>query len=106
MRYDELSLFTHEELSAFTNAELEMLPADLMRKILDSNKPLPPSAVLKLNKIIEQANSQIRDPKKKIRQLVSEKTTTIELCKLLVSIVAHAPALYDGFIKIMECLFG
>lgn len=106
MRYDELSLFTHEELSSFTNAELEMLPADLMRKILDSNNPLPPSVALKLNKIIEQANNQISDPKKKIKKMVSEKTTTIELCKLLVSIVAHAPALYDGFTMILDTLFG
>ena len=105
MRHDELILFTHEELSNFTQEELEMLPADLMRKILDTDMPLPPSVISRLNDLIAQTNNRA-GAKYKIEKIISENTNAIDLCKILVSIIYHAPDIYNGFVFILRNLFG
>ena len=102
MEHNDLEKFTHEELSYFTNEELELLPADLMRRLLDRNGPLPPSAVEKLNALIEQTNNQIDDSDKKITKRISKSTKTIDLLKLLVFIIYNAPKIAEGFIFILE----
>lgn len=102
MKYEELRNFTHDELSHFTYKELEMVPADLMRRILDNDKPLPPAIVLKLNKMIEEANKQITDPAKKIKQKITKNTKAIALCGLLIQIVGNAPKIAEGFIYVLD----
>lgn len=102
MTHEELGMFTHEELAHFTQDELAMAPANLMRRILDNDKPLPPSIVQKLNGMIEEANKQITDPSKKIKQKITKDTKAIALCELLIQIVANAPKIAEGFIYVLD----
>ena len=105
MKYEELENFSNDELSYFTNEDLEMIPADLRRRILNNNAPLPPSAIIKLNAMIDQANEQIANPKKKIKKKISKDTKAIDLFGILIQIIANASQIAESFIYILENLF-
>lgn len=105
MKHDELSRFTHAELSNFTQEELAMIPADLLRKVLDDDRPVPPSVVARIRELCDQANKERKvKGKPLIKMFPDNPKSTVQLTKLWAYLVMHAPELRAGLDSILSWL--
>lgn len=64
MKNCELCNFTHAELSYFTHEELALIPADLLRKVLDDDRPVPPSVIKRIEELCRNLPENAPKPKK------------------------------------------
>lgn len=107
MKNRELCNFTHAELSYFTHEELALIPADLLRKVLDDDRPVPPSVVERIRELCEQENKKRKSKGLPPIKFASEDPkNAIELLKVLVSLAVHAEDIKNGFELILSGFFG
>ena len=64
MKNRELCNFTHAELSYFTHEELALIPADLLRKVLDDDRPVPPSVIKRIEELCGELPENARSQKR------------------------------------------
>ena len=105
MNHSELSRFTHAELSNFTQEELAMIPADLLRKVLHDDRPVPPSVVERIKEICEQENNTRKAKGQPlIKMFPDNPKNAVQLTKLWAYLVMHAPELKAAIDSILSWL--
>lgn len=79
MTHEELSHFTYNEINCLTYSELQMPLKDLLKKLVDENRPVPISFYNKLCELCDEVNSgKIELDTQRISELqASEANSTI-----------------------------
>jgi hypothetical protein len=65
MKFSEMSKFTNRELANFTHLELALSSDELLQRIKDDDRPIPPSVLARLDDLCKAVNSSTLDPDKK-----------------------------------------
>ena len=77
MTHKELSYFTYGEIKCLTHAELHMPLKDLLKKLINENRPVPISFYNKLCELCDDVNNgKVELDTQKISELQSSATDT------------------------------